>query len=184
MSWDANYFYLCIYRRFGLSAIMRKQGCLERAPSVGEEPALTDTLCECIPLSQSVHYRTLDPSFPVSESDFRTVLHLTYPRDGRTKSAFYHISKNSNMADSIANTDTRVALTPVQDITVHEDLKRDLCLTVAEEEASSQPWKAGQREWLIVFCLCIINACVALDATVVVPPLPVSTHHRTNRHWT
>lgn len=81
------------------------------------------------------------------------------------------------MADS-ANTETRVAAPTVQDIAIHEDLKRDLRLTVAEEEASSQPWKAGQREWLIVCCLCIVNACVALDATIIVPPLPVSLHHR------
>jgi len=35
-------------------------------------------------------------------------------------------------------------------------------------------WKAGKQEWLIVLCLATVSLMVALDATIVVTPLPVS----------
>ncbi|KAJ5718046.1 MFS general substrate transporter [Penicillium malachiteum] len=43
-------------------------------------------------------------------------------------------------------------------------------------EASIQEsrWKPGHREWLIITCCCIIAIVVALDATILVPLLPVS----------
>lgn len=48
-----------------------------------------------------------------------------------------------------------------------------LPIVVEEEDAeTAREWKAGRDEWLIVVCLCVVNACVALDATVVVPVLP------------
>ena len=34
-------------------------------------------------------------------------------------------------------------------------------------------WKAGKQEWLIVICLATVSLMVALDATVIVTPLPV-----------
>jgi hypothetical protein len=34
-------------------------------------------------------------------------------------------------------------------------------------------WKLGQRESLIIVCCCIIAIVVALDATILVPLLPV-----------
>jgi len=71
----------------------------------------------------------------------------------------------------MADTTPEIETTPVtKTVAVHSDQKPDPFLTVADVSA----WKAGRREWLIIACLCIINACVALDATVVVPPLPVS----------
>lgn len=35
-------------------------------------------------------------------------------------------------------------------------------------------WLAGRQEWLIVLCLGVVSLMVALDATIVVPALPVS----------
>ena len=35
-------------------------------------------------------------------------------------------------------------------------------------------WKAGKREWLIIATLVIISLMAALDATILVPVLPVS----------
>jgi len=77
------------------------------------------------------------------------------------------------MTDIASEYQTTLNAIPARTDAIQEDLKPNLSLTVAEEDASLHPWKAGKREWLIIACLCIINACVALDATIVVPPLPV-----------
>lgn len=37
---------------------------------------------------------------------------------------------------------------------------------------TTEDWKAGKQEWAIILCLSIINTMVALDASIVVPPLP------------
>ena len=39
---------------------------------------------------------------------------------------------------------------------------------------SEQEWKAGRREWMIIIVLAIVSLMVALDATILVPVLPVS----------
>lgn len=38
-----------------------------------------------------------------------------------------------------------------------------------------QAWKAGRKEWMIIIVLAIVSLMVALDATILVPVLPVST---------
>lgn len=43
-----------------------------------------------------------------------------------------------------------------------------------ESTASEQEWKAGRREWMIIIVLAIVSLMVALDATILVPVLPVS----------
>lgn len=49
------------------------------------------------------------------------------------------------------------------------------------QTASTTPppakWQAGRQEWLIVICLAIVSLMVALDATIVIPVLPVSCRH-------
>jgi len=47
-------------------------------------------------------------------------------------------------------------------------------ITTATTTASREDeWKAGKQEWLIVICLATVSLMVALDATVIVTPLPV-----------
>lgn len=49
----------------------------------------------------------------------------------------------------------------------------------AELSANLDAWKPGKQERLILLCLCIVCVVVALDATIVVPVLPVSRcNHR------
>lgn len=43
-----------------------------------------------------------------------------------------------------------------------------------EPTASDPEWKAGRDEWLIIIVLAIVSLMVALDATILVPVLPVS----------
>lgn len=43
-----------------------------------------------------------------------------------------------------------------------------------ESTASDQEWKAGRNEWMIIIVLAVISLMVALDATILVPVLPVS----------
>lgn len=43
-----------------------------------------------------------------------------------------------------------------------------------EAAASNQEWKAGRKEWMIIIVLAIVSLMVALDATILVPVLPVS----------
>lgn len=40
--------------------------------------------------------------------------------------------------------------------------------------AFDQEWKASRREWLIIIVLATISLMVSLDATILVPILPVS----------
>ena len=40
--------------------------------------------------------------------------------------------------------------------------------------ASDPEWKAGRDEWMIIVVLAIVSLMVALDATILVPVLPVS----------
>lgn len=42
----------------------------------------------------------------------------------------------------------------------------------AEATESVDEWKAGKQEYLIVLCLATISLMVALDASIIVPPLP------------
>ena len=47
---------------------------------------------------------------------------------------------------------------------------------VASATSTTTPedeWKAGKQEWLIVICLATVSLMVALDATIIVTPLPV-----------
>ena len=39
---------------------------------------------------------------------------------------------------------------------------------------SEEQWKPGKREWLVMITLAISSLTVALDATILVPVLPVS----------
>jgi len=41
------------------------------------------------------------------------------------------------------------------------------------EETEGNAWKPGTGEWLIILCLCVVSLVVALDATILVPALPV-----------
>ncbi len=43
-----------------------------------------------------------------------------------------------------------------------------------EPTASVPEWKAGRNEWMIIIDLAIISLMIALDATILVPVLPVS----------
>lgn len=47
--------------------------------------------------------------------------------------------------------------------------------SVSEIPAAAVPdvWKAGKQQWLIILCLCVLSLVVALDATILVPALPV-----------
>ncbi len=40
--------------------------------------------------------------------------------------------------------------------------------------ASDPEWKAGRDEWMVIIVLAIVSLMVALDATILVPVLPVS----------
>jgi len=46
-------------------------------------------------------------------------------------------------------------------------------ITATTQSPQQEEWKAGKQEWLIVLCLGIVSLMVALDATIVVPALPV-----------
>ncbi|KAL9040593.1 MAG: hypothetical protein Q9214_004426 [Letrouitia sp. 1 TL-2023] len=60
-----------------------------------------------------------------------------------------------------------------------KDVQRSDTDLEMHEEASTQEidlhWKAGRQEWLILTVLVIISLMAALDATVLVPVLPVSS---------
>ena len=43
-----------------------------------------------------------------------------------------------------------------------------------EDSIPQGEWKAGKSEWMIIIVIAIVSLMVALDATVVVPILPVS----------
>ena len=45
-------------------------------------------------------------------------------------------------------------------------------------EISKTEWKPGPGEWLILICLAIVSLVVALDATILVPVLPVCFFRR------
>jgi len=52
----------------------------------------------------------------------------------------------------------------------------DTATQVASATSTATPaieWKAGKQEWLIVICLATVSLMVALDATIIVTPLPV-----------
>ena len=52
--------------------------------------------------------------------------------------------------------------------------------SIANVPPSGSPqdeWEAGKQEWLIVICLATVSLMVALDATVIVTPLPVRRLH-------
>jgi hypothetical protein len=40
-----------------------------------------------------------------------------------------------------------------------------------------EEWKPGRGEWLILICLTILSLVVSLDATILVPVLPVCFIH-------
>lgn len=42
-----------------------------------------------------------------------------------------------------------------------------------EPSVSNQEWKAGRKEWMIILVIAIVSLMVALDATILVPVLPV-----------
>jgi len=46
-------------------------------------------------------------------------------------------------------------------------------ITSATPTTPEIEWKAGKQEWLIVICLATVSLMVALDATIIVTPLPV-----------
>lgn len=50
--------------------------------------------------------------------------------------------------------------------------EKDIAISSAEE--SSEEWKAGRQEWLIIITLVVISTMASLDATILVPVLPVS----------
>jgi len=57
---------------------------------------------------------------------------------------------------------------------------KDSAINVTDTSSTTPPpsqWKAGKQEWLIVICLATVSLMVALDATIVVPVLPVSLIH-------
>lgn len=66
---------------------------------------------------------------------------------------------------SLANDDAELISRP------HAEDKAGPVTTSAT--VSQDEWKAGKQEWLIVVCLGIVSLMVALDATIVVPALPV-----------
>jgi len=69
---------------------------------------------------------------------------------------------------SLANDDAELISRP------HAEDKVDPITAVTTSATVSQnEWKAGKQEWLIVICLGIVCLMVALDATIVVPALPV-----------
>lgn len=45
--------------------------------------------------------------------------------------------------------------------------------TPPETTSPKQEWKPGPGEWAILACLAIVSLVVALDATILVPVLPV-----------
>lgn len=55
------------------------------------------------------------------------------------------------------------------------------CATSLHEITTQTPaevqWESGKQEWLIVICLGVVSLMVALDATIIVPALPVSVHN-------
>lgn len=44
----------------------------------------------------------------------------------------------------------------------------------------NQEWRAGKYEWMIIIVLAIVSLMVALDATILVPVLPVSALNNVN----
>ena len=46
----------------------------------------------------------------------------------------------------------------------------------SKDGGSAEPpaWKAGRKEWMVIMVLAIVSLMVALDATILVPVLPVS----------
>ena len=46
--------------------------------------------------------------------------------------------------------------------------------SVKEPNTSGEDWKAGRAEWMIIIVIAIVSLMVALDATILVPVLPVS----------
>lgn len=42
-----------------------------------------------------------------------------------------------------------------------------------DQEPKGSDWKPGKAEWLILICLALLSLVVSLDATILVPVLPV-----------
>lgn len=47
-----------------------------------------------------------------------------------------------------------------------------------EPKSSGEDWKAGRAEWMIIIVIAIVSLMVALDATILVPVLPVSASRK------
>ena len=46
-----------------------------------------------------------------------------------------------------------------------------------QDSLSQGEWRAGKSEWMIIIVIAIVSLMVALDATILVPVLPVSRLH-------
>ncbi|KAI9784712.1 MAG: hypothetical protein M1835_003515 [Candelina submexicana] len=73
----------------------------------------------------------------------------------------------------VEHTDRRKSI-----LTFSQDKERSGTLLAAsklmgESLPSEQAWKAGRKEWMIIIVLAIISLMVALDATILVPVLPM-----------
>lgn len=47
-------------------------------------------------------------------------------------------------------------------------------IAISSAEGPLEEWKAGRQEWLIIITLVVISTMASLDATILVPVLPVS----------
>lgn len=49
-------------------------------------------------------------------------------------------------------------------------------IAISPAEGPLEEWKAGRQEWLIIITLVVISTVASLDATILVPVLPVSVN--------
>lgn len=68
--------------------------------------------------------------------------------------------------------DEDVKVVPTVDVSFAPDIYD---FELGDEEDEKEPdWKPGKQEWAVMITLAIVSMMVALDATVLVPALPVS----------
>lgn len=73
----------------------------------------------------------------------------------------------------------RLLMTPP---TGHEKLPSTTSLTMKEDIApEAAPWKPLKQEYLVMLTISVLSLMVALDATILVPVLPVSFLHHSSQ---
>ena len=76
-------------------------------------------------------------------------------------------------SSAVVQQDDAIEMVPLGLVPTQEDFPQ---LPESEKSSEAPPttWKAGPRQWAVLGCLALLSFVVSLDATIVIPALPVS----------